>query len=147
MYLKNFQKRLIPIYNLSRKGVPLEWTEEHQRIFEGLKKDISNPPVLVMPNNKGHFILVSDTSRVACGTALSQEQRGRLMLVGYNSNMLPPTAIKYRISELKLCEVIVNIHSFKHILRNIDFTVIIDHYALLYILNAKNNLSPEDLRN
>ena len=52
MYLKDLQKRLIPIYNLTRKGVPFEWTDEHQKIFEGLKKDIANPPVLVMPNNK-----------------------------------------------------------------------------------------------
>ena len=29
MYLKNLQKRLIPIYKLTRKGVPFEWTEEH----------------------------------------------------------------------------------------------------------------------
>ena len=39
MYLKDLQKRLIPIYNLIRKGVPFEWTEEHQKGFEGLKKD------------------------------------------------------------------------------------------------------------
>ena len=58
MYLKDLQKRLIPIYNLTRKGVPFEWTDEHQKIFEGLKKDIANPPVLVMPNNKGHFTLL-----------------------------------------------------------------------------------------
>ena len=50
---------------------------------KGLKKDILNPPVLVMLNNKGHFTLVSDTSGVACGAALYQEQKGRLRLVGY----------------------------------------------------------------
>ena len=73
--------RLIPIYNLTRKGVPFEWSEEHQKTFEELKKDISNPPVLVMPNNnKGHFTLVPDTSRVACGEVLYQEQRGKLGL-------------------------------------------------------------------
>ena len=93
MYLKDLQKRLIPIYNLKRKGVPFEWTDEHQKIFEGLK-DIANPHVLVMPNNKGHFSLVSDTSGVACGAALYQEQRGKLRLVGYNSKKLPPAAIK-----------------------------------------------------
>ena len=37
--------------------------------IQRLKKVISNPPVLVMPNNKGHFTLVSDTSGVACGAA------------------------------------------------------------------------------
>ena len=99
MYLKNLHKRVIPIYNLTRKGVPFEWTDEHPKIFEGLK-DISNPPVLFMPNNKGYFTLVSDTSRVACGAALYQEQRGRLRLVGYNSKTLPPAAIRYIISEL-----------------------------------------------
>ena len=85
MYVKDLQKRLIPIYNLTRKGLPFEWTDEHQKTFEGLKKDIANPPVLVIPNSKGHFTLVSDTSGVACGAALYQEQRGRLRLVGYNS--------------------------------------------------------------
>ena len=144
MYLKDLQKRLIPIYNLTRKGVPLDWTDEHQKIFEGLKKDIVNSPILVMPNNKGHFTLVSDTSGVVCGAALYQEQRGRLRLVGYNSRKLPPAAIRYSISELELCGLAVNIYSFKHILRNTDFTVIIDHSALLYIPNAK--IEPPTLR-
>ena len=49
MYLKYLQKRLIPINNLTRKGVPFEWMEVHQKTFEELKKDISNLPVLVMP--------------------------------------------------------------------------------------------------
>ena len=144
MYLKDLQKRLIPIYNLTRKGVPFEWTNEHQKIFEGLKKDIANPPVLVTPNNKGHFTLVLDTSGVACGAALYQEQRGKLRLVGYNSKKLPPAAIRYSISELELCGLAVNIHSFKHILRNTEFTVIIDHSACLYILNVKRE--PPTLR-
>ena len=59
MYLKNLQKWLIPIYNLTGKGVPFDWAEEHQKTFEEIKKDISHPPVLVMPNNKGHLTLVS----------------------------------------------------------------------------------------
>ena len=84
-YLKNFQKRIILIYNFTRKGVPFESTEEHQKTFEDIKMDTLNPPVLFMPNNKGPFTLVSDTSGVTCGTALYQEQRDRLALVGYNS--------------------------------------------------------------
>ena len=142
MCLKDLQRRLIPIYNLTRKGVPFEWTDEHQKIFEGLKKDITNSPVLVMPNNKGHFTIVSDTSGVAFGAALYQEQRGKLRLVGYNSKKLPPPEIRYSISKLELCGLAVNIYRFRHILRNTDFTVIIDHFALLYILNANENLPP-----
>ena len=100
-----------------------------------------------MPNNKGHFTLVSDTSGVAYGAALYQEQKGRLRLIGYNSKQqLPPAAIGCNISELVLCGLAVNIHSFKHILRDTDFTAIIDHSALLYILNAKREPPPYDLR-
>ena len=72
IYLKNLQQRLIPIYNLTRKKVLFEWTEEYQKTFEVLEKNISNPPVLGIPNNKGHFI--SDTSGDACAVALYQEQ-------------------------------------------------------------------------
>ena len=34
-----------------------------------------------MPNKKGHFTLVSDSSGVACGVALYQEQKGKLTLL------------------------------------------------------------------
>ena len=64
-------------------------------------------------------------------------KRGALKLVEYNSKKLPPAASRYSISELEVCGLTVNKHSFKHILRNTDFTVIIDHSALLHILNAK----------
>ena len=63
MYLKNLQNRLIPIYNVTRKGIPFEWTEE-QKAFEEIK-DLSN--IMVMSHYKvGHFSLVSDTSDSAC---------------------------------------------------------------------------------
>ena len=87
--------------------------------------------------NKGHFTLVSDPSRIACGGALYQEQNGKMRLVGYNSKKLPPAGIRYSINESELCELAVNVNSFKYILRNTDFTVIIDHSTLLYILNVK----------
>ena len=95
-----------------------------------------------MPKIKRHFTVISHTSRVACGGAQYQDQSGWLRLVGHNSKKVPPAAIRYSIIELELCGLAVNIHSFKHILRNTEFTVIIDYSALLYILNAKENLPP-----
>ena len=50
------------MYNLAKKVAPFEWTDEHQNIFEGLKKDIANLSVLVMPNNKENLTLVLDLS-------------------------------------------------------------------------------------
>ena len=59
MFLKNLQIKLSPIYQLTRKGIPWECTEECQQAFDQTKTDLTNPPVLVMPNDKGHFVLVS----------------------------------------------------------------------------------------
>ena len=64
VFLKDLQLKLAPIYQLTRKGIPWDWTEECQNVFEAIKKDLTNPPVLVMPNDKGHFVLVSDTSTI-----------------------------------------------------------------------------------
>ena len=64
-----------------------------------------------MPNNKGHFTLVSDTSGVGYGAILYQELRSELRLPGYNPKKLPPAAVRYRISELELCGLVDNIVS------------------------------------
>ncbi len=90
-----------------------------------------------MPNSKDPFLLVSDTSIEAAGAALYQCQKGVWRLVGYNSKKLPEPACRYSISELELLGLAVNIFSFKHMLNNREFTVIIDHLALTYILKSK----------
>ena len=69
-------------------------TNKHQKTFDEIKKDLSNPLILVMLNNKGHFTLVSDTSGLACRAILYQEQRYKLRLDRYNSKQLHPAAIR-----------------------------------------------------
>ena len=144
MYLPNLQRKLIPIYQLTRKGVPYVWSEECQEAFEEIKQDLSKAPTLVMPNNKDPFCLVSDTSFTATGAALYQCQKGQWRLVGYNSKRLPGAARNYSISELELFGLAINIASFKHLLRHTHFTAVIDHSALVYILRSKKE--PPTLR-
>ena len=58
MFLKDLQTKLIPIYHLTKKGVPFHWGGLQQKAFEMIKKDLTEAPVLAMPNNKGHMVLV-----------------------------------------------------------------------------------------
>ena len=62
IFLPKLQEHLIPIYHLTRKGIPFYWGEEQEKAFRAIKVCLVNPPVLVMPNEKGHFVLVSGTS-------------------------------------------------------------------------------------
>ena len=144
VFLKDLQIKLAPIYQLTRKGIPWDWTEECQEAFDSIKKDLTNPPVLVMPNDKGHFVLVSDTSTVGCGATLYQQIDGEYRVVAYYSKKLPEAVKRYSISELELTGMLANITAFKHILRNVDFTVYCDHSALVHIIKAKRE--PPTLR-
>ena len=72
--LKRFTK-LIPIYDLTKKGVPFCWGEDLQKTFDQIKHDLTNAPVLAMPNTEGHMVLVSDTSKIVCGSALYQNRK------------------------------------------------------------------------
>ena len=67
IFLPSLQEKLIPIYFITRKGVPFYWGEEQQKAFDSIKQDVTNAPVLLMPNTTGHFVLVSDTSKIGCG--------------------------------------------------------------------------------
>ena len=144
MFLKDLQTKLIPIYHLTTKGVPFHWGELQQKAFEQIKKDLTEAPVLAMPNSEGHMVPVSDTSKIACGSALYQEQKGRYRLIAYFSKKLPLSARRYSISELELTGIYANVLAFKHLLRNVHFTLYCDHSALVHIMNGKKE--PPTLR-
>ena len=144
MFLKDLQTKLIPIYHLTKKSVPFHWGELQQKAFEQIKKDLIEAPVLAMPNSEGHMVLVSDTSKIACGSALYQEQKGRYRLIAYFSKKLPLSAQRYSISELELTGIYANVLAFKHLLRNVHFTLYCDHSALVHIMNGKKE--PPTLR-
>ena len=46
-------------------------------------------------------------------------------------------AKNYSITEFEMCELAVNIESFDHLLKRVDFDAIVDHLALVHILKSK----------
>ena len=114
IFLPSLQEKLVPIYFITRKGVPFHWGEE-QKTFDSIKHDVTNTPVLLMPNSTRHFVLVSDTSKIGCGAAFHQKQKGKYHLIAYSSKKLPEAVERYGISELELTGVMANDAAFKHL--------------------------------
>ena len=137
MFCPELQKLLKPIYDLTRKGRPFNWGKEQQDSFEEIKRRLIKPPVLHMPNKTGRFHLYSDTSKFATGSALYQIQNGKPKLIAYASKRLPEAAKSYSITELELCSLGINIASFSHLLKRVDFDAIADHLALTHIIKSK----------
>ena len=143
-FLDKLQIILQPIYYLTRKLVPYLWGPEQQKAFEMIKELLTKPPVLLIPNTKDPFILYSDTCKTSCGAALYQVQNGRDRIVAYHSKKLPDAVARYSISDLEVTGMVANIAAFNHLLSKTDFTVYVDHSALVHILKAKKQ--PPTLR-
>ena len=139
-FLKDLQKILITVYNLTRKCVKFLWTEECQTAFDHIKFLSSNPPILRMPDMTGIFRFMLGTSTLAAGVALYQYQGSAFYIVGYNSKKLPKAVKNYSVTELKLFGLVVNIYAFKQLLTNVYFELFCDHSAIVQILNGKKKL-------
>ena len=137
MFCPELQKLLKSIYDLTRKGKPFLWGKEQQDSFTEIKHRLIRPPVLHVPNKVGRFHLYSDTSKFATSSTLYQIQGGKPQLIAYVSKRLPEAVKNYSITELELCDLAINIASFTHLLKRVDFDAIVDHLALTHIIKSK----------
>ena len=128
----------------TRKGRPFIWGKEQQDSFEEIKCRLIKPPVLHMPNKTGRFHLYSNTSKFATGSALYQIQNGKPKLNAYASKRILEAAKSYSITELELCGLAINITSFSHLPKRVDFDAIVDQLALTHIIKSK--MEPETTR-
>ena len=90
-----------------------------------------------MPNATSRFHLYSITSKFVTGSVLYQIRNGKPKLIAYASKRLPEAAKNYSITELELCGLAINIASFSHLLKRVDFDVIVDHLSLTHIIKSK----------
>ena len=108
------------------------WRDKHRLV---------RSPILHMPNHEGRFYLYSDKSKFAMGSALCQIQNGKPKLIAYVGKRLPEAARNYSVTELELCSLAINIASFSHLLKRVDFDAIADHLALTHTIKSKVDLA------
>ena len=137
LFCPELQKLLKPIYNLTRKGRQFIWGNEQQQAFDEIKRRLQRPPVLHLPDRHGRFQLYSDTSKFATGSALYQIQNRQPRLIAYASKRMPEAAKNYSITELEMCGLAMNIATFSHLLKKVDFDAIVNHLAITHIMRSK----------
>ena len=131
IFCPELQKLLKPIYELTI------WGDEQQKAFDEIKSRLLKPPVLSMPDKRGRFLLYSDTSKYATGSALYQVQNGKPKLIAYASKRMPEAARNYSIAKLEMCSLAINIASFAHLLKRVDFDAVVDHLAIMHMMKSK----------
>ena len=137
IFCPELQKLLKPIYELIKKGRPFIWGDEQQKAFDQIKSRLLKPPFLSMPDKRGRFLLYSDTSKYATGSALYQVQDGKPKRIAYMSKRMLEASGNYSITELEIYGLAINIASFAHLVKRVDFDAVVDHLAIMHIMKSK----------
>ena len=124
-------------YDLTRRGRQFLWEKEQQQAFDEIKHRIQRLPVLHLPDRHGRFQLYSNTSKFTTGDALYQIQNEQPKLIAYASKRMPEAAKNYSITELEMCGLAMNIATFAHLLKKVNFNAIVDHLAITHIMRSK----------
>ena len=76
-FIKGYADKVYPMQKLMRnEGKKFEWSEKAQFVFENIKRELCEAPVLGMPTEKGMFVLDTDASHVACNSHLRNTASG-----------------------------------------------------------------------
>ena len=119
------------------RGRPFIWGDEQQIAFDEIKSRLLKLPVLSMPDKRGRFLLYLDTSKYATVSALYLVQNGKPKLIAYASKQMPKAVRNYSITKLEMCSLAINIASFAHLLKRVDFDAMVDHLAITHIMKSK----------
>ena len=68
---------------------------------------------------------------------LYQIQNGQPKLIAYASKRMPEAAKNYSITELEMCGLAMNIATFSHLLKKVNFDAVVDHLAITHIMRSK----------
>ena len=129
-FIPCFSSIASPLYQLTKKDAPFDWTASCEQSFEQLKQRLIEAPVLVFPNFEKEFLLETDASGKVLGAVLAQEQSdGSVYPIAYASRTLEPSE-KYGVTEVEALAVVWAVKHFQHYLYGHCCHVYTDHEAL-----------------
>ena len=136
-FIPLFSSISYPLYNLTRKDSPFEWTSDCATAYQQLKTQLTQAPVLAYPQFGKEFLLETDASGVGLGAVLSQKQNDdTIRPIAFASRTLQPHEKNYGISEMEGLGVVWAVKHFRHYTYGHHCTVYTDHEALKSLLNT-----------
>ncbi|MDZ7612307.1 MAG: RNase H-like domain-containing protein [Flavobacteriaceae bacterium] len=132
-FVMDFSLVASPLYDLTVKNRPFNWTQECQQAFDKLKEKLTTAPILRMPNEVDTFILDTDASNFAIGAVLSQVVDGAEYVVAYASKRLSRCEKNYCVTRRELLAIVYFVKYFRHYILGRHFQVRTDHAALQWL--------------
>ena len=133
-FIPQFATMAAPLTELTKKGIPFKWTEQHQTAFETLRALLCSAPILAYPQFDRPFILQTDASNVGLGAVLAQlDDNGHERVVSYASRTLSPREQNYSTMEKEALAIVFATQHFRVYLVGHAFQIITDNQALKWL--------------
>ena len=142
-FVKDYSHIACPLFNLTKKVQPWNWTDKCDTAFETLRTTMITSPVLMLPDHEKPFTLITDASDYATGAILEQKDAlGRSHPIAYFSKSLQPAERNYEIHDKELLAIIHALKHFRHYIQgNPHVTTIISDHANLKYFTTKQTLT------
>ena len=122
-----------PLNRLLKKDQAFDWTEDCQEPFDELKRAMTSPLVLALPNDTDTFVLDTDAAEGSIEAVLSQLQDREERVVAYAGRTLNRHEINYCITRKELLAIVHFTKLFRQYLFGRKFMIRTDHAALSWL--------------
>jgi len=123
-----------PLYSLTKKDTPFNWTSACDKAFEGIKASLSSAPVLSHHMPHLPIGISCDASPKGLGVVLfHKSDDGYELPIAFASKVLSPTEQRYSQIEREALAIVFGTTKFFKYLCGRTFHVITDHKPLLSI--------------
>ncbi|KAG3110754.1 hypothetical protein PI124_g9003 [Phytophthora idaei] len=136
-FIEGFGSLMAPMTKLLRKKTQRERTVAQESAFEQVKAVLMQNPLLIYPDFRLPFRLVTDASKVGLGACVMQDHGQGWQPVAYASKVNSTTEANYGITELECLAVVWAIRLFRPYLDGRTFTIITDHAALKWLMTSQ----------
>ena len=115
------------------------WSDEEQKAFEELRDNLMKAPIVIFPDFKRDFILLTDASTNAIGAVLGQlGEDGKEHAIAYFSKTLNKAQRNYSVTEKEGLAIVEAVKQFRHYLTGHRTILCTDHKPLQFMMNTKD---------
>nr|KYP38009.1 Retrovirus-related Pol polyprotein from transposon 17.6 [Cajanus cajan] len=111
------------------RNVSLDWTNKHDQAFQLLKDQLTNAPILALPNFEKTFELECDASGIGIGVVLLQGGHS----IPYFSEKLKGASLNYPTYDKELYALVRALQTWEHYLVSKEFVIHSHHESLKYL--------------
>lgn len=136
-FYRRFIEDFLKIASPLDKEAKFKFGTDKQKLFEELKKRLTEAPILIAPDWGLPFKLMCDASDVAVGVVLGKCKEKVFHFIYFYSKVLDATQINYIVIEKVILAVVYAFDKFRAYLVGTKVIMHTNHITIRYLLNKK----------